>query len=238
MPNFERDQIVHDVSPLLYVCFHHARGWLVCFYIFIVWWCTRLVFVFHRLKKMDWTFGRRVSLSLPYFRVLEQLLWYKLLHIRVYQNKSIINTESGPSYRVLFQNFYITLYYGPNRPLALAAIYDETCTRERLPLVESRAQCVHACICPLFYIKNGGKLRIVSTTLVYLNTRDQCSHLSLIHLNWFDWHHNPVSWIWIWIVLGKASQWKHHTNLFLYKRINFSFRRGRKTHTGKTHKVR
>ena len=41
-----------------------------------------------------------------------------------------------------------------NRPLALSAIFDETCTRECLSLVESRAQRVHF---PLLYnIKDGG----------------------------------------------------------------------------------
>ena len=42
---------------------------------------------------------------------------------------------------------------GNYRRIALAAIFDESCTRESLSLAESCAQHVHF---PLFYIKDGG----------------------------------------------------------------------------------
>ncbi len=49
------------------------------------------------------------------------------------------------------------------RPLALAAMVDETCRRERLSLAESRAQRVHACTFPLFVIDDGGQWRHVQS---------------------------------------------------------------------------
>ena len=45
----------------------------------------------------------------------------------------------------------------PYRPLSLAAIFNEMCTRERLSLAESHAQRPHLCTFPLFYIKDGDK---------------------------------------------------------------------------------
>ncbi len=65
----------------------------------------------------------------------------------------MMNVNEHPS--ICFQLLdAIGLLFFSNRPLALAAIFDETCTQEELPLAESRVYRVHVFI--VFFIKDGG----------------------------------------------------------------------------------
>ncbi len=88
-------------------------------------------------------------------------------------NVASVRTGNAPTSCIVSHN-------ACSRPLALAAIVDETCTRERLSLAERRAQRVHACTFQVCH----RRWRSLTSCAIHLLARQALLHpeQKLVHL--------------------------------------------------------